>query len=83
MPCRPDAKIVPPQIQFLVASNRTHDSAAASIGGVNPIIQAVLKTVYPVLLIAFMEPGVEQPAHIGPSVTIRILRVDDIRRRAD
>src|SRR3954447_26723459 len=81
-----DPKIVPAKIygrSCRPLAGRTHGPATVAIGPVEPVIEAVFETVGTMLLVAFGKAIEERLAHIRLSISISILRIEDLGRSAD
>ena len=48
---------------------------------VNPIVQGVAEVADPALWLSDLESGEEDPAHIGAKIAVRVLEVEEVRRR--
>src|SRR5262249_23704909 len=61
----------------------TYLAAAVAVGAVEPVVQAVIKAIGAMLLIAFHEAGEQYFAHVGLAVAVGVFRVKNIRGGAD
>ena len=57
--------------------------AIAAVDTVNPVVQAVAERVHVVLRVAFGEAAEQDITPVGPPVAVRILEVENVRRRRD
>src|SRR5438876_6470811 len=78
---RTKAEVAPTDINPL--ASRLNPPTAVAIGAVEPIVQAIIKTVEPMLLVAFAEAGEERFAIIGFAIAIRIFGEKNLGRGAD
>src|SRR5262249_53746654 len=58
-------------------------SAAVPIGSVDPVVDAVVETIHPVLLVPLPKPGENDALFIRSTIPIPVLEIKDIRRASD
>src|SRR5438128_11693793 len=78
-----EAEIVAAEVRRLSRQLGTDVPAAAAVGGINPIVEPVFKTVDPMLLISWIETSDDRFAQIGPAIAVGVFGIKNFRRGAD
>src|SRR5260221_9465317 len=64
------------------SSSSANGTAAITVGAIKPVVQTVIEPVQSMLLIAFVEPGIENFSHVCLAIPVSILCVKDVWRGA-
>ena len=80
---RSNAEVAAGDIDSSPGFLRFDETAAITIGNMDPAVQAPFKTVDTVLLVSGLEAGEEDLSFVGATIAIRVFGVEDIRGGGD